>query len=111
MYKIITEETGDRYSDTAVFIKLAANGSYVPCEHPEAAGVCVKLPTDFTDEETGETIRMINDTVFVLPDKELTGSEPIAEIEEIMVAMILDDSLTMLRNAEAALIEGVESIG
>lgn len=111
MYKIIIEGVEDRYSDTAVFIKLAANGCYIPCEYSEATGVCVKLPTNIIDEETKKTIQVLSDTVFVLPDKELTGNEPVAEIEEVMVATLLNNSLITLRNAENSLMEGVESIG
>ena len=111
MYKVLIEGQDAKYSDTIVYIKLAGNGSYVPCDQIEAAGFCVKLPTTIIDEETEEAIRMVNDTVFVFPNKELKGNELTAEVEEAAMAIVIDEAFSSLKNAEIALIEGVESIG
>lgn len=111
MYKVLIEGQDVKYSDTIVYVKLTGNGSYVPCDQTEAAGFCVKLPITIIDEETEEAIRMVNDTVFAFPDKELKGNELTAEVEETAIAIVIDEALSSLQNAEIALIEGVESIG
>ena len=56
MYKVTVEGAFAGYSDTVVYVKVAENGSYVPCGPAEAGGVCVKLPYEHTDE-VGNTVK------------------------------------------------------
>lgn len=44
MYKVTVEGAFAGYSDMVVYVKVAENGSYVPCGPAETGGVCVKLP-------------------------------------------------------------------
>ena len=80
MYRVIVDGA-DRYSETLVYIKLAGNGCYVPCEQDEAEGFCVKLPIEYTDED-GTVIETVADTVFALFEGALTGKETVASVEE-----------------------------
>ena len=66
MYKVTVGGVFAGYSDTAVYVKVAGNGSYVPCDPAEAGGVCVKLPYEHTDED-GNTVKTAEDIVFKLP--------------------------------------------
>ena len=61
MYKVTVEGAFAGYSDTVVYVKVAENGSYVPCGPAEAGGVCVKLPYEHTDED-GNTVKTAEDT-------------------------------------------------
>ena len=92
MYKVTVEGVFAGYSDTAVYITVSDTGSYIPVEKADADGVCVKLPTDIIDEDTGETTRTVEDIVFVLPGGELLGIEQEAEIEEVSGALALDEA-------------------
>lgn len=103
MYKVTVEGAFAGYSDTAVYVKVAENGAYVPCEPPEAEGVCVKLPYEHTDED-GNTVKTVEDIVFKLPGGELLGMEQEAEIEETSGALLMDDMQSALETM------GVEDI-
>lgn len=93
MYKVTVDGVFAGYSDTAVFVRLAENGCYIPCEEGYAEGVCVKLPAEHTDEE-GSTVRTVEDVVFALTAGALIGTEQVAELEEVSGSL-------MLREAEA----------
>ena len=95
MYKITSGGVVAGYSDTAVFIKLADNGSYVPCDAAEADGVCVKLAVDFKTED-GKTETRLEDFVYKFGENKLYGVEPTGEIEQASGTLKLAD-------AEAAL--------
>ena len=82
MYRVIVDGEPDRFSETLVYIKLADNGCYVPCEQDAAAGFCVKLPYEYIDED-GEPIKTVIDTVFALFEGALTGTEPVGSVEEV----------------------------
>ena len=81
MYRVIVDGEPDRYSETLVYIKLANNGCYVPCEQ-EAEGFCVKLPYEYIDDD-GELVQTVIDTVFALFEGALTGTEPVGSVEEV----------------------------
>lgn len=91
MYKVTVDGTFAGYSDTAVFVKVADNGSYVPCDAAEAGGVCVKLPYEHTDED-GNTVKTVEDIVFKLPGGELLGMEQEAELEETSGALLIEQA-------------------
>lgn len=91
MYKVTVEGVPAGYSDTAVFVKVARNGSYVPCDPAEAGGVCVKLPYEHTDED-GNTVKTVEDIVFRFPGGELLGIEQEATIEETSGSILLDEA-------------------
>lgn len=110
MYKVLVAGENAGYSDTVVYIKLAGNGSYVPCDRTEAEGICVKLPTEYTTEDD-EVMQTIVDTVFALSAGGLNGTEEVAELEETTGSLIINEMATVLSAAEQALIEGVESVG
>lgn len=80
MYKVTVDGEFAGYSDTAVFVRLARNGCYVPCEAPEAEGVCVKLPREIQGEHGA--VKTVEDVVFSLPGKGLPGAGQAAELEE-----------------------------
>lgn len=109
MYKVISDGH-EQYSDTIVYIKLAGNGCYIPCDRSEAAGVCAKLPTEYKDDD-GNIMQAALDTVFSIDGGELHGDEPEAELQEITGSLLLYEALSTLSEAGAALTEGVESIG
>lgn len=88
MYKVTVGGVFAGYSDTAVYVKVAGNGCYVPCEAAEAGGVCVKLPYEFTDDE-GNTVKTVEDIVFTLPGGELLGIEQEAELEETNGSLVV----------------------
>lgn len=91
MYKVTVDGAFAGYSDTAVYVRLAANGCYVPCEEGYAEGVCVKLPAEHTDEEGG-TVRTVEDVVFALSPGALIGTEQVAELEEVSGSLMLDEA-------------------
>ena len=109
MYKIIIEDNEIKYSDTIVFIKLAQNGSYIPCNREEAEGFCAKIPIEYIDEEEN-IIHTINDNVFAFYNGALKGIEQVANFEEIIGSLIIDDMSNIFQDIEVALIAGVESI-
>lgn len=91
MYKVTVEGAFAGYSDTAVYVKVAGNGSYVPCDPAEAGGVCVKLPYEHTDED-GNTVKSVEDIVFHFPGAELLGMEQEATIEETSGSLLLNEA-------------------
>lgn len=91
MYKVTVDGVFSGYSDTAVFVKVAVNGSYIPCDAAEAGGVCVKLPYEHTDED-GNVVKTVEDIVFKLPGGELLGIEQEAELEETSGALLIEQA-------------------
>ncbi len=91
MYKITVDGAAVGYSDTAVYVRLAEYGCYVPCEEGYAEGVCVKLPTEHTDED-GVTVKTADDIVFALSDGALIGTEQVAELEEVSGSLMLGEA-------------------
>ena len=89
MYRIISNGTTE-YSESIVYIKLADNGCYIPCAREEAEGICVKIPVTHETED-GE-MRTVSDTVFKTKDDGLNGTEPSAEVEELLGAVALADA-------------------
>ena len=89
MYRIKSGDTVG-YSESIVHIRLSDNGSYIPCDQNEAEGVCVKTPITYETED-GE-IRTVSDTVFKTKDNGLHGTEPSAEVEELLGAVALADA-------------------
>lgn len=89
MYRIKSNGTTG-YSESIVYIKLADNGCYVPCERDEADGICVKTPITYETDD-GE-VRTVSDTVFKTKDDGLHGTEPSAEVEELLGAVALADA-------------------
>lgn len=89
MYRIKSGDTVG-YSESIVYVKLADNGCYVPCSREEAEGICAKIPVTHKTED-GET-RTVNDTVFKTKDDGLHGTEPSAEVEELLGAVALADA-------------------
>lgn len=79
------------YDGTVVYVKVAENGSYVPCGPAEAGGVCVKLPYEHTDED-GNTVKTAEDIVFKLPGGELLGFEQEATLEETSGALLVEQA-------------------
>ena len=76
MYAIKSNNEIAGYADSFVYIRLHTNGCYVLCNKEEAEGICVKIAKKFKNDETGETITQISDTVFRLTDNGLHGTEP-----------------------------------
>lgn len=95
MYQVISNGESAGYSDSAVFIRLHSNGSYVPCNEAESDGICVKLPYTYTDEY-GNEIQTMQDTVFVYPGHAMNGTEPEAEMKRIDGALLLTEAETAL---------------
>ncbi|MGI6026520.1 MAG: hypothetical protein ACOX7G_06090 [Candidatus Scatomorpha sp.] len=89
MYKVISDGELKGYADLPVYILLHSNGCYVPCSEKDAEGVCVKLPAT-VETEGGETMQVLTDTVFALKDGALHGTEPVAALEWIDGAMLLN---------------------
>ena len=86
MYKVTVGGVFAGYSDTAVYVKVAGNGSYVPCDPAEAGGVCVKLSED------GNTVKTAEDIVFKLPGGELLGMEQEATLEETSGTLLVEQA-------------------
>lgn len=84
MYKVISDGEVAGYSDNVTFIRLHANGCYVPCDESEAEGVCVQLAVDVETEDGTETRLM--DFVYRFADG-LNGVEPIGSIESVSGAL------------------------
>lgn len=91
MYKVTVGGVFAGYSDTVVYVKVAENGSYVPCGPAEAGGVCVKLPSEHTDED-GNTVKTAEDIVFKLPGGELLGVEQEATLEETSGTLLVEQA-------------------
>ena len=91
MYKVTVEGAFAGYSDTAVYVKVAGNGSYVPCDPAEAGGVCVKLPYEHTGED-GNTVKTAEDIVFKLPGGELLGIKQEAALEETSGTLLVEQA-------------------
>ena len=91
MFKVTVDGVFAGYSDTAVYVKVAENGCYVPCPAAEAGGVCVKLPYEHTDVE-GNTVKTVEDIVFKFPGGKLLGIEQEAELEETSGSLMLDEA-------------------
>lgn len=87
MYKITNNGNTVGYSETVVYIKLADNGCYVPCDEEEAESVCVKLPANIEDDE-GNFVTQITDVIFDINEENpqierVNGSLVISEAEKI----------------------------
>ena len=95
MFKVTVGGVNAGYSDTAVFVKLAENGCYIPCERTEAEGVCLKVAVDRRDED-GNTVTGLEDIVYRLTENGLNGVEPEGVLEETSGPLEIAD-------AEAAL--------
>lgn len=86
MFKVTQEDSSVDYSLSACFVKLAANGCYIPCSEEEADGVCVKkyvtkeVQTEEGSEKT-ESVSGFEDTVYRFGEG-LRKTEPICEIVE-----------------------------
>jgi hypothetical protein len=80
VYKITNNNNILGYSDTIAYIRLHSNGSYVSCNKNTADGFCVKLFTEYVDEESNK-IQTVQDTVFCFPEHTMRGTEPVAEVE------------------------------
>lgn len=91
MYKVIKNGKSIGYSDTIVYIKLAKNGCYVPCEQNNADGFCVKIPYQYTDDD-GNTVDTVKDTVFQLNGKQLNGSEGTASVEYVNGGLLINEA-------------------
>ena len=86
MFKVTQEDSSVDYSLSACFVKLAANGCYIPCSEEEADGVCVKkyVTKEVQTEEGGEKTESVSgfeDTVYRFGEG-LRKTEPICEIVE-----------------------------
>lgn len=80
MYKV-TVNGVSAYSDTAVYIKKAENGCYVPCGLLEAEGVCVKVLRQ-QDTEEGPVVAL-QDVVYSLEGKNLEGAAETATVAKV----------------------------
>lgn len=89
MYRIKSGDTIE-YSESIVYVKLADNGCYVPCPREEAEGICAKIPVTY-ETDNGE-VHTISDTVYKTKDDGLYGTEPSAEVEEMLGAVALADA-------------------
>lgn len=100
MYKVMQNDNLVGYSDTVVWVKLAKNGCYVPCEKNVAQGMCVKTPYTYThtNEETGETtiINSVRDVVYSLYEGTLNGTEEVAYLETTNGPIIIQDTQDQL---------------
>jgi len=79
MYKVIQDGAVIATVDSIVFIFYGDNQAYQECPEEQACGFCIKIPKSFVDDITGETVEISVDTVFQFPNKQLKGTEPIAE--------------------------------
>ena len=96
MYKVIRNGSTVAYSDTLVWIMLHQNGSYVQTEQTKADGFCVKVPVLTTDEETGESIQMLQDVVYALEPGGLHGTEPVASLDVFSGAISIQEQQEIL---------------
>lgn len=88
MYKVTVNGELAGYSDTAVFIQRHKNGAYVPCEEPEAEGVCAKLPYEYEDDESNK-VQTVADKVYSLPGRSLAGAEAEAVLEKTTGPLVM----------------------
>lgn len=81
MYRVtVNGETVGR-SDTAVFVRRHKNGALVPCEEPEAEGVCVKLPYEYDDDE-GNPVQTVADAVYNVAGGHIPGVSGTATLDK-----------------------------
>lgn len=73
------------YADSLTYIRLHKNGCYIPCEKGEAGGFCAKIAVQ------GDKGTVLQDEVFQFSEGGLSGTEPIASVEEINGAELLND--------------------
>ena len=94
MIKVTASDGTVGYADSAIYIRLAANGCYVPCAESEAEGVCVRLPAAVTQEAEDGTkteIMVPSETVFRTAGQ-LHGTEPSAALETVEGSVLLADA-------------------
>lgn len=101
MYQIISGES-KHCVDNVIYIKLnEESGCYVICDEADADGICVKVPTEMTDED-GAVVSTCEDTVFAIKEGGLHGFESLCQIEPAQVAMdyfnakLSDELLSMI---------------
>ena len=86
-YRVIRDGVEIGVSTTIVHIFVGENGAYQECEQYRADGFCVKLPREIQtmDMETNKEIvsTQICDTVFSLPEHNLSGAYGEATFEEV----------------------------
>lgn len=71
MYRIHTNNKAF-YTDAIRYIRLHTNGCYVACAEDKAEGICAKVHENI--EEVGT---VLTDTVFVLAEGAMHGTEPV----------------------------------
>ena len=103
MYAIKSNNEIAGYADSFVYIRLHTNGCYVPCNEAEAEGICAKIVKKFKNDETGETITQISDTVFRLTDNGLHGIEPKCEYELVSGVQVIANKDAEINNILAEL--------
>lgn len=103
MYAIKSNNKIAGYADSFVYIRLHTNGCYVLCNEAEAEGICAKIVKKFKNDETGETITHISDTVFRLTDNGLNGTEPKCEYELVSGAQVIANKDAEINNILAEL--------
>ena len=103
MYAIKSNNEIAGYADSFVYIRLHTNGCYVLCNEAEAEGICAKIVKKFKNDETGETITQIRDTVFRLTDNGLHGTEPKCEYELVSGAQVIANKDAEINNILAEL--------
>lgn len=103
MYAIKSNNEIAGYADSFVYIRLHTNGCYVLCNEAEAEGICAKIAKKFKNDETGETITQISDTVFRLTDNGLHGTEPKCEYELVSGANVIANKDAEINNILAEL--------
>lgn len=103
MYEIKSNNEIAGYADSFVYIRLHTNGCYVLCNEAEAEGICAKIVKKFKNDETGETITQIRDTVFRLTDNGLHGTEPKCEYELVSGVQVIANKDAEINNILAEL--------
>lgn len=103
MYAIKSNNEIAGYADSFVYIRLHTNGCYVLCNEAEAEGICAKIVKKFKNDETGETITQIRDTVFRLTDNGLHGTEPKCEYELVSGVQVIANKDAEINNILAEL--------
>ena len=93
MYAVKKDGVFAGYADSIVFIRLHANGCYVPCKEAEAEGFCAKMAVTLSDEDE-KVYQALSDTVFRLAGKLMKGTEPEGSYEEMGAALPLTDAET-----------------
>ena len=103
MYAIKSNNEIAGYADSFVYIRLSTNGCYTLCNEAEAEGICAKIVKKLKNDETGETITQISDTVFRLTDNGLHGTEPKCEYELVSGAQVIANKDAEINNILAEL--------